>query len=43
MNGQTGKITGTFPICPKQSAKWFGIVAAAITLAGTLIQLLPYL
>jgi hypothetical protein len=43
MNGQTGKITGTFPICPKQCAKWFGIVAAAITLAGTLIQLLPYL
>lgn len=40
MNGQTGKITGSFPICPKQSAKWFTIVAAAATLVGALVQLL---
>ena len=34
MNGQTGKMTGTFPICPKKSLAWFagvGMAAAALT------------
>lgn len=40
MNGQTGKMTGTFPICPKRSAGWFaGISAAGAAIAGA-IQLL---
>lgn len=29
MNAQTGKITGTLPICPKRSFAWFGGIAAA--------------
>lgn len=40
MNGQTGRITGQLPACPKRSAAWFcGIWAAAAALAG-LIQLM---
>ena len=31
MNGQTGKITGTLPICPKRTALWFAGIAAAVT------------
>ncbi len=31
MNGQTGKMTGQLPICPKRSAAWFGIVCAGVT------------
>ena len=38
MNGQTGKMTGTFPICPKRSAAWFGGICAAVTAIVTLIQ-----
>lgn len=34
MNGQTGKMTGTFPICPKRTAAWFaGIFAAATAIS----------
>lgn len=36
MNGQTGKMTGTFPVCPRESRNWFlkiGGIAAAIMLA----------
>lgn len=37
MNGQTGKMTGTFPICPKRTAAWFGGIFAA---ASAVIRLL---
>ncbi len=43
MNGQTGKMTGTFPICPKRSWMWFGIIGgitAAVTMAVQLLSLL---
>lgn len=40
MNGQTGKMTGSFPVCPKRSAAWFGGVFAGVTLAAALLQLL---
>lgn len=40
MNGQSGKMTGTFPICPKRSAAWFFGICAAVTAAVTLIQYL---
>ena len=40
MNGQTGKMTGQFPVCPKRTGAWFcGIWAAAAVLVS-LIQLL---
>lgn len=38
MNGQTGKITGTLPICRTQSIKWFAGICAGVTLAATLFQ-----
>jgi len=37
MNGQTGKITGTFPICPKRTAMWFGGIWAGATALLTLL------
>ena len=40
MNGQTGKMTGAFPICLKRTAAWFAGITAGVTLAATLIQLL---
>ena len=40
MNGQTGKMTGTFPICPKRSWAWFGGISAAVTALVALIQYL---
>ena len=40
MNGQTGKMTGTFPICPKRSAMWFGGICAAVTALASVIQML---
>ena len=39
MNGQTGKMTGSFPVCPKQSAKWFSIICAGVTVLAALVQL----
>ncbi len=40
MNGQTGKITGQLPICPKRAAAWFaGICAAGTALAWLLMAL----
>ena len=42
MNGQTGKMTGSFPICPKRSALWFGGIAAGVTLLATLLQYLAF-
>lgn len=38
MNGQTGKMTGTFPICPKRSAAWFSLICAAVTAVVFLLQ-----
>ena len=40
MNGQTGKMTGTFPICPKKSLAWFSGICAGVTLLGTLLGML---
>ena len=37
MNGQTGKMTGTFPACPKRTAAWFaGIFAGTAALVSVL-------
>lgn len=40
MNGQTGKMTGTFPICAKRSWAWFGGIAGAVAAVAAVIQLL---
>ncbi len=40
MNGQTGKMTGTFPICPKRSTAWFAGVCAAVTALVSIIAVL---
>lgn len=40
MNGQTGKMTGTFPVCPKRTAAWFGGICAAVTALAALVQML---
>lgn len=40
MNGQTGKMTGTFPICSKRSTAWFLGVAAGVTMLVSLVQML---
>lgn len=37
MNGQTGKMTGSFPICSKKSKAWFwGVFAAVFSVIGLL-------
>ncbi len=37
MNGQSGKMTGSFPICPKRTAMWFtGVFAGAAALVSVL-------
>ncbi len=38
MNGQTGKMTGTFPICPKRTALWFAGITAAVTALASAVQ-----
>lgn len=40
MNGQTGKMTGSFPICPKRRAIWFSGICAAVTIIAYLAQML---
>lgn len=40
MNGQTGKMTGTLPICGKRSAAWFSGIAAATAALAYVLQLL---
>lgn len=40
MNGQTGKITGTLPICPKRSAAWFAGIAAVFAAISAAFLLL---
>ncbi len=38
MNGQTGKMTGQLPICPKRIAAWFAGVFAGVTALAWLLQ-----
>ena len=40
MNGQTGKMTGTLPICPKKTAAWFFGLFAGISAIAYLVQLM---
>ena len=40
MNGQTGKMTGTFPVSSKRCAAWFAGIMAAATIVVSLIQLM---
>lgn len=40
MNGQTGKMTGSFPVCPKRTAAWFAGICAGVTLLATLAQMM---
>jgi len=40
MNGQTGKMTGSFPVCPKRTALWFAGICSSITLLAHLLQML---
>lgn len=40
MNGQTGKMTGTLPVCPKRTAAWFAGIWAGVTVVLTLLQFL---
>ncbi len=37
MNGQTGKMTGSFPVCPKRTAAWFAGIWAGVTAVLTLV------
>lgn len=43
MNGQTGKMAGTLPSCPRRAAMWFAVVSAAAMLLTTLVQFFAYL
>jgi hypothetical protein len=40
MNGQTGRMTGSFPICPKRTAMWFAGIFTGVTALVSLVQLL---
>ena len=40
MNGQTGKMTGSFPICRKRTAAWFSGICAGVTLLVHLVQMM---
>lgn len=40
MNGQTGKMTGSFPVCPKRSAIWFAGICAGVIALATLLQMM---
>ena len=40
MNGQTGKMTGTFPVCKQRSLAWFAGIWAASAALISLIQLM---
>jgi len=39
MNGQTGKMTGSLPVCPKRTALWFSGIFAGVTVIASLVQL----
>lgn len=43
MNGQTGKMTGTFPICPKRSWTWFSLIGGITAAVAMLVQVLAML
>lgn len=38
MNGQTGKMTGSFPVCPKRTAAWFAGICTGMTVLAQLLQ-----
>ena len=38
MNGQTGKITGTLPVCSKRTAIWFAGITAGVSALATIVQ-----
>lgn len=40
MNGQTGKMTGSFPICPKRTAAWFAGICGGVTILAHLLQMM---
>ena len=40
MNGQTGKLTGTLPVCPLRSAMWFSGIFVGVTVIASLAQML---
>lgn len=40
MNGQTGKMTGSFPVCRKRTMTWFAGICAAATLLVHLFQMM---
>lgn len=40
MNGQTGKMTGSFPACPKRTAAWFAGISAGVTLLTAVLRFL---
>lgn len=40
MNGQTGKMTGSLPVCPKMTALWFSGIFVGVTLMASLVQVL---
>ena len=40
MNGQTGKMTGSFPVSSKQSTVWFAGICAGVTVIAHLLQML---
>lgn len=40
MNGQTGKMTGSLPICPKRSTAWFAGICACVAALATVVQLI---
>lgn len=41
MNGQTGKMTGSLPVCPKRSAAWFfGLWAGITALTAAILMIL---
>lgn len=40
MNGQTGKMTGSFPICRKRTAAWFAGICGIVTILTHLFQMI---
>ena len=40
MNGQTGKMTGSFPVCHKRAAAWFAGICAGVTALVHLLQMM---
>lgn len=40
MNGQTGKMTGSFPVCRKRAAAWFAGICAGVTALVHLLQMM---